>query len=599
MATSPLHYSFRPVVSDRHTAARAYFLCVIAMILLESMVRLPEYLPAFTKRRTQANHSRPRIYLHKLLTLPSPLPFLTHHTVASLLRCLVFTALNILWGWNRIRYSTDYQLYGWLTIANAGLALLLPTRNNLFSIIARIPPPILLNYHRWAGIATVAHVSLHFGLTAAQYIQTSQFATVVENARIRIGILAWAALALIFLTSLRIIRRRAFELFYYTHFAFLVFAAGAFYHASHALEFMLPGLALWFVDRAVRIYYCFFRDVSVAEVTHGPGGMTKLKVEGIKTTCAAQMVWVQIPVVSRVNWHPFTVASTPGDVTGTVAIRGLGGYTRRVAERLERPGQGGGGLAPGSGPVMIRIDGPYGVEPIPWARYPVVALVAGGIGITPAISIASWVVKEAARGALAGGRGRHVHLLWSVADIAHAGWFADELKSLAALASAPSSRVSLQISIHVTGRVTGMVQEEQEMDLEGAKYEGPGEVHRGRPNVAAWLQQVKLAEPGCDVALYLRRPACDCSLGGLVGRNIGVPESAQKQSLVTGGKGTANLAPEEGASQSGQPSGVENVKMSSRQPVKHAVDSGAIASWNPTRHTGTFSGSSWWSNMLR
>ncbi|KAK5661080.1 hypothetical protein OQA88_10970 [Cercophora sp. LCS_1] len=521
MATAPLHYSFRPVVGDQHTAARGYFLCVIAMIFLESMVRLPGYLPAFTKRRTyytmapsifpQANHSRPRIYLHKLVTLPSPLPFLTHHTVASILRCLVFTALNILWGWNRIRYSTDYQLYGWLTIANAGLALLLPTRTNLFSIVARIPSPILLMYHRWAGIATVAHASLHFGLTAAQYVRTNQFQIVLENARIRVGILAWAALALIFLTSLRIIRRRAFEVFYYTHFVFLVFAAGAFYHASYALEFMVPGLALWFVDRAVRFYYNF-RAVRVTEVTHGPGGVTKLRFEGVKTTCAGQIAWVQVPIVSRANWHPFTVASAPGDTTGTVAVRGLGGYTRRVAQRLEPSGQGqgqGGQLAPGSGQVKIRIDGPYGVEPVPWARYPVVALVAGGIGITPAISIASRVVKEGAQGALVGGVGRHVHLLWSVADIAHAGWFEDELKSLAALTSASGSRVSLRISIHVTGR--GSVAREvararEEQEMESTKYEGPGEVRHGRPDVAAWFHHIKVVHSGRDVAVSLCGP---------------------------------------------------------------------------------------------
>lgn len=525
---NPPHYTFRPVIIDRHTAARAYFLSVLAMLLLESVARLSAYYPPslLTKGRAPsrraANHALPRIYLHKLLTLPSPLPFLTSHTVLSLLRCALFTALNILFGWNRIRYSTDYQLYGWLALANGGLALLLPTRTNLFSVVARIPAPTLLMYHRWAGVAAVVHASLHFGLTAQQYIQTHQFGIVAENARIRVGIMAWAALALMFITSLRVVRRRAFEVFCFVHFAFLVFAAGALYHASHAVEFLVPGLVLWGVDRAVRLYYAFGRGVAVLEVVHCPGGVTKLRIEGLETTRAGQMVWVQIPGVSTVNWHPFTVASAPGE-RGTVAIRGLGGYTRKVQQRLEGatgPNKEAPRGACGEG-MKIRIDGPYGVESLRWARYPVVALVAGGIGITPAVSIASSIVNEAARGRLVvAGERRHVHLLWCIGAIAHAGWFEDELKGLAALASTEHSPVSLEISIHVTG--TGSEREEQE--VENSKYEGPGEVHRGRPDVASWFQHIKTVHPGCDVAVDLcgprslvddgRRAAVDASSKG-------------------------------------------------------------------------------------
>lgn len=216
-----LHYTFRPVISDQHTAARAYFLSVLGMLFIESMLRVPAYLLVLWKGgnitpRGPRRRWLPSVWLHSLLTRPSPVPFLTDHHAASICRCLVFVALNILFGWNRIRYSTDFQIYGWLTIANAGLALLLPTRTNLFCVVARIPASILLPYHRWAGVAAVTHASLHFGLTAQNYIRTNQFDVVLENTRIRVGIMAWMALAIIFLTSVRILRRRAFELFYYS-----------------------------------------------------------------------------------------------------------------------------------------------------------------------------------------------------------------------------------------------------------------------------------------------------------------------------------------------------------------------------------------------
>lgn len=138
-------------------------------------------------------------------------------------------------------------------------------------------------YHRWAGLATVTHASLHFGLTAQHYVRTRQLETLLENPRIRVGLVAWGALVVIFITSLRIVRRRGFEVFYYLHFVFLVFVGGALYHATSAFEFLLPGLILWVVDRTVRCYGSFWtrRGVVVTEVVRYPAGrVTKIRFEG-------------------------------------------------------------------------------------------------------------------------------------------------------------------------------------------------------------------------------------------------------------------------------------------------------------------------------
>ncbi len=509
MAGTPPHFTFRPVIRDQHTAARAYFLSILAMLFLESMLRLPEYLVSLRKTNTthctKNRHSTPHVWLHKLLTLPSPIPILTNHNLPSIFRCLVFIALNILFGWNRIRFTTDYQIYGWLTIANAGLALLLPTRTNLFSLLARIPSPVLLMYHRWAGVAAVVHATLHFSLTAQHYTRTNQFDVVLQNARIRVGIMAWAALAVMFLTSLRIFRRKTFELFYYTHFLFLVFVAGGLYHASHGPEFFLPGLILWALDRAVRLWYTF-RAVNVTSTAHYTGGVTKLKFEGMKTTSPGQIAWVQIPSVSKVNWHPFTIASAPGESTGTVAIRGLGGYTRTV-QRVACDDPVGNGCPnsyalPPCTPLKMRLDGPYGVGRLQWMRYPVVVIVAGGIGITPGISIAAHIVKEATRlGAACSGW--HVHLLWTISDMKHTAWFEEELRNLAAVASQPEVPVSFEVSIYVTGSRAGL--EEHEMGST-AKYQGPGEVYQGRPNLMQWFQRVRVLRAGLDAAVSLCGP---------------------------------------------------------------------------------------------
>jgi predicted ferric reductase len=70
--------------------------------------------------------------------------------------------------------------------------------------------------------------------------------------------------------------------------------------------------------------------------------------------------------------HPFTIASADhGDSTVSFQIKGLGDYTKRLAERLQ-PGQ------------TVRVEGPYGRFDIarrdPRARQ---IWIAGGIGVTP------------------------------------------------------------------------------------------------------------------------------------------------------------------------------------------------------------------------
>jgi len=408
---------------------------------------------------------------------------------------------------------------------------LLPTRTNLLSLVARIPSPILLAYHRWAGVATVIHATLHFSLTAQHYVRTHQFETVLENARIRVGIMAWAALGLILLTSVRIVRRRAFEVFYYIHFFFIVFIAGAFYHAANAAEFLIPGLALWVLDRSVRAWYSHFRTIKVTSVTQytGTGHVTKLRFEGLKSAVRpGQIVWVQIPEVSALNWHPFTIIPSPTNKNeSTIAIRSLGGYTRKL-EQMALDATTADNNIPSnktstntasnmtqSTLLKIRLDGPYGTGRLQYSHFPVIVLVAGGIGITPAIGIASYIVNQAARAtAIANPKSghHHIHLLWTVKHEQHLAWFEPELTTLCSLIQSRNLPVTIAISIYATGGGSE-TSEREERNLGGGggdkyMYRGPGRVHKGgRPNLGEWFQRVRASSGrGIDAAVHLCGP---------------------------------------------------------------------------------------------
>ncbi|RYP04876.1 hypothetical protein DL764_004199 [Monosporascus ibericus] len=507
----------KPVISDRYAAARIYFGCVMGMLLIESLLHLPQYLMvALNKRKpyvkAPVQHNGFRVFMHKISTLPSPFPFLTAHNYPMFLRFLVFASLNILFGYNRTRFTADYTLYGWLTLSNGGLTLLLAARGtNLLSAVLRIPTPLLLTYHRWCGMASFVHATVHLGYTASHNARTGQLSRVVNNDVYRAGIIAWSALALVFLTSLRPIRRWCWELFYYPHYLFLVFAVGAMYHANHAKEFFLPGLTLWFIDRVWRLRH-FSKKKAV--ITHFDGSVTKLTVNGYSPKGAAQMAWVQFPGVSNVVWHPFTMVARPGNGF-TFAIRGLGGYAKKV----QKLGASDSSEKSSGSVIPIRIDGPHGVGGIEWGHHTVTVLVAGGIGITPGISIASSIIFQATNPSSPFSRAeapaRHIYLLWILRSLSHASWFTNELSHLSALANSSNGKVTFDITIHYTSADTGWGQDcthdlaAAERSLTGSQpsgYAGPGAVIQGRPDILAWFNQIRDQRPHMDVAVNLCGP---------------------------------------------------------------------------------------------
>lgn len=469
------------------------------------------------------SHWKLTVLVHQIISLPFPFPINDYH-VADLLRFVIFAGLNVLFGTHENKFTTDYKLYGWLTIANAGLALLLAARTNLFAILLRIPSPVLLQYHRWTGLATVAHGTVHFAYNIQHSRETGQIASSFVNKRIRIGIMAWISLAIIFLTALPFVRRRGFEVFYYAHACFFIFMVGALIHTTNGPEFMLPGFCLWVIDRFIRFAYNF-RRIEVTSVKHYEGNVTKFKVKGIRTTHPGQVAWVQIPNVSFLNWHPFTIASAPGDVGGraTIAVRGLGGYTKNVQhahddyKREPSPSNDSHTALSLDLKIRMRLDGPYGVGRVQWGHLPVSVVVAGGIGITPGISIASHIVRKmtsrvpSSDGSPAMNLPRsYVHILWVVKDISHVQWFQQELQELYELSLQDDTPGKLQITIHATGN-SGMasdsVGQDESYEMQVPKpTDLPWTINTGRPDIAGWMGQIKTAHSGLDAAVNICGP---------------------------------------------------------------------------------------------
>lgn len=437
-------------------------------------------------------------------------------------------ALNVIFGVNRIKFSTDYKLYGWLTIANGGLTLLTAARMNLISFILAVPSSILLKYHRAFGRLTLIHATLHAALTIEHYVKVGGITALLANGYVQAGMTAWVSLILLFITSIPIIRRRYFEAFYYPHFLFLAFVIGALIHAVLAKEFLLPGLGLWGLDILIRVFYNF-RRVKVVSAEGFGNSVVKFRLHGVQARRPGQIAWIQVPSISM-SWHPFTLASSKKDGEATIAVRGLGGFTRKLQSATFGSGpttlsSASSGLNEGADRAMemsvmetgqakmahdvLRVAGPYGLGSLEWDQYPVVCIVAGGIGITPGISIASYIIQRAASNREDSTKNHWtIYIIWIVKDIRHLRWFEEELIQLSGLAGHPDNRATLNVDIHVSTSTTKSLEPAAGSQATGNSYsyEGPGAVYQGRPNLMAWFEGIRLKNDRLDAAVSICGP---------------------------------------------------------------------------------------------
>lgn len=181
-----------------------------------------------------------------------------------------------------------------------------------------------------------------------------------------------------------------------------------------------------------------------------------------------QWLFLQVPSVSRAQWHPFTITSCPFDPYISIHVRQVGDFTRALGDALgagptqqkfydgiaEEDGvQGMYEVALQNGQMMpkIRIDGPYGAPAEDVFDNEIAVLIGTGIGVTPWASILKniWHLRNSPNPPT---RLRRVEFIWVCRDTTSFEWFQSLLMSLEAqsmeAASRPGSGGSEFLKIH-------------------------------------------------------------------------------------------------------------------------------------------------------
>lgn len=213
--------------------------------------------------------------------------------------------------------------------------LFLPvTRNSPILRILGLPFDQAVKYHKWAGYLLLAVLVGHGGAFVAVYAQKRTWHRLISVAAAQTGgVLVLPGLVALLVaiymaaTSLPVIRRRHFNFFYYSHQLYVVFFAGFAYHVGVKTAGYAMGAAfLFFLDRFMRCWQSS-RLIRVSYARVSSAGIIELKVPRSPTLMydTLSFVFLNVPGVSRLQWHPFSVASNARDDTEemTIYIKGV------------------------------------------------------------------------------------------------------------------------------------------------------------------------------------------------------------------------------------------------------------------------------------
>ncbi|KAL8062754.1 hypothetical protein ABFX02_02G167900 [Erythranthe guttata] len=191
------------------------------------------------------------------------------------------------------------------------------------------------------------------------------------------GLIMWA-------TTFPRIRRKMFEVFFYTHHMYIPFVVFFIFHVGiNYASMMLPGFFLFVIDRYLRFLQSR-SNVRLLSARVLPCQTVELnfsKTKGLSYT-PTSTIFLNIPTISKMQWHPFTISSSSNLESDnlSVIIKGEGKWSNKLHQLLYS--------SPSSiDRLDVSIEGPYGPTSTDFLRHELLVMVSGGSGITPFISI--------------------------------------------------------------------------------------------------------------------------------------------------------------------------------------------------------------------
>lgn len=394
------------------------FLYSFPLILLAALGAI--YLQAHRYQDLSLAKKKVRVKLsRRLIFIRGPLGFVS---AAELLTIVIFVGLM---GWTLYSYVSNdfsrispkkvlksgnhhiwqYKLAKFGTrlgyIGNLCLAVLfLPVTRGLDLLqMIGVHFEMSVKYHIWLGNTMMVIYTLHgvcfsvvWGSRNSLIKELTRWdrtgpANLPGGIALLSGMIMW-------LTSIKPIRRKFFELFYYTHHLYVVFIV---FFALHTNDrhfcTVLSGIFLFLLDRFLRFLQSG-RTVKILSARILPCKAVELTLSrhpGLKYV-STSVILLKIPVISRLQWHPFSITSSSSVDKDriSVMIKCQGEWTERLynfiyASHISK-------IRDVS--LSASVEGPYGPDSNYFLRYDSLLLIAGGSGVTPFLSILQEIMSQ-------------------------------------------------------------------------------------------------------------------------------------------------------------------------------------------------------------
>jgi ferric-chelate reductase len=304
--------------------------------------------------------------------------------LGELLVMLIFVAAVIVLI-SLLSDEDNYVVSGQVSLLILMFLILPVARLPVWSVLFGSSFERIVKFHRWLGLIMNVAVIVHV-------VQASKVVDVTLNDKYGevtplYGFIAFVCFLAMLLASVEYVRRMFFEVFYFTHRVLSI--VGFVFTILHAPKFiglaLCVPLGLYALGLLYRWSSAFTGSYQASASVHTASNSTTLVLEPTPKTGKMAMsvnpgsyFLVRLPAISATQWHPFSSIVTPdGKSLGfCVKAMGSGSFTRKLLEKAGTQYD-----------LQANLCGPFGKMSLNVERYDAVVLVAGGVGITPMMSL--------------------------------------------------------------------------------------------------------------------------------------------------------------------------------------------------------------------
>jgi respiratory burst oxidase len=230
-------------------------------------------------------------------------------------------------------------------------------------------------------------------------------------------------------------RRQNFNSFWYTHHLLIFMLLALCFHGTgNVLEhyesvywIMLP-LFLYLVPRVLR--ETSYSTRKIIDMSIKKGDVVALKLERPKNwenlVRPGMYAYIKVPKVSQLEWHPFSLTSSPSDEFIEFHCATAGDWTGTLydlVKDLESDEETGYLKQDKISNITLKVEGPIGASSQGFKDYPIIVLIGAGIGVTPMISVLKQLLVNP-------GKMKRVFFYWTVRNRGAFEWFAKIMEGI-------------------------------------------------------------------------------------------------------------------------------------------------------------------------